>query len=102
VNLDVLTKEQDDLRKQIYDVINEWMRQSKCQEEPEIALGMALGAITEAAANYTATYRFHNRFSDEWSEVCCDVSAKVFHNTHYAHLQQLAQKFGTEELPALN
>lgn len=102
MNLEVLAKEKEDLRKKLYDIINEWMAQEKCQSEPEIALGMALAAITEAGANYTATYRFQNRFSPEWSEVCCDVAAKVFANTHYIHLQELAKKYGVEEFPPLN
>lgn len=102
MNMESLVEDQAELKKQLYDVINEWMMREKCRLEPETALGMALGAVTEAAANYTATYRFHNRFSDEWSQLCCEVAAKVFYNSHYIHLQQLAKEFGTDELPPIN
>src|SRR5574343_228556 len=99
---DGLTKEQEDLKKQLYELVNEWMKLKPCQDDPELALGMALGAFSEAAANYTATYRFHNRLSAEWSDICCNAAAKIFQNSHYIHLDILAKTMGTEDHPTIN
>lgn len=99
---DGLLKEQEDLKRQLYALLNEWMKQEACENDPELALGMALGAFSEAAANYTATYRFYNRLSPEWSDLCCEVAAKVFHNSHYIHLTMLAKKLGIDDYPVLN
>ena len=91
----------DQLSKEIYDVVNRWMARPECEKEPDIALGMFLGAIAEASGNYTALYRFMNHLSDEWSKTCINANAQVFANSHHAHLQDLAKSATDDGMPPI-
>ena len=89
-----MLKDKDDLRKELTDVINRWMQRQACVDEPEIAIGMAVGAAAETMADYTATFSHINNFSDEWSKVCIESNAKLFATTHIFHIQELRRLFG--------
>ena len=82
----------------LYKVMNEWMKKDACIKDPELAMGYALGSMAEAAGDFSATYRFHNGLSDEWSSLCCYVIEKVFSNSHYGELKKLSQQHGNEEV----
>lgn len=95
-----MLQDKEVLRKELTEVINRWMERQACIDEPEIAIGMAVGAAAETMADYTASYSFMHKFSDEWSRVCIESNAKLFATTHLFHIKELRRLFGTEDKPS--
>lgn len=96
-----LDDEREKLKRDIYSVINAWVAKQS-SSEPEIVVAVALEAVLSAGADMTASYRFTNRFSQEWTDVCCSIATKMFENSHYAHLKELKDAHGTEDHITLN
>lgn len=89
-----LARARVELEKELFQVLNRWMDRDVCHAEPETAMGIAIAAVANASAEYTASYAVLHRASDDWSAIAINGNAQAFAARYFNHIEYLRKEMG--------